>query len=205
MDRPHDSPAAALPPSPDRPDADVTGLLLAWGRGDQSDADRLVAAVYDELHRQAGRAMRREGGEHTLQATALVHESYLRLVDQRRVEWRNRAHFFAIASTVMRRILVDHARARLTAKRGGGVVPLSLAGAERGGEHGTDDFDLLALHEALERLAALDAGQARLVELRYFGGLTIEETAEALDVSPATVKREWALARAWLRRELGER
>jgi RNA polymerase sigma-70 factor, ECF subfamily len=202
MDRPHRSSSTPPAPSPDAQDADVTGLLLAWGHGDQSAADRLVVAVYDELRRQAERAMRREGGEHTLQATALVHESYLRLVDQRRVEWRNRGHFFAIASTVMRRVLVDHARARLTAKRGGGVAPISLAGAERGGEHGTDDVDLLALHEALERLAALDPEQARLVELRYFGGLTIEETAEALDVSPATVKREWALARAWLRREL---
>jgi RNA polymerase sigma factor (TIGR02999 family) len=200
MDRPNHT-SAAPPPSP-VPGADVTGLLLAWGRGDQSAADRLVAAVYDELRRQADRAMRREGGAHTLQATALVHESYLRLVDQRQVEWRNRAHFFAIASTVMRRILVDHARARLTAKRGGGVVPITLAGAAHGGAQETDDVDLLALHEALERLAALDADQARLVELRYFGGLTIEETAEALGVSPATVKREWALARAWLRREL---
>jgi len=200
MDRPNRT-SAAPPPSP-VPGADVTGLLLAWGRGDQSAADRLVAAVYDELRRQADRAMRREGGAHTLQATALVHESYLRLVDQRQVEWRNRAHFFAIASTVMRRILVDHARARLTAKRGGGVVPITLAGAAHGGAQETDDVDLLALHEALERLAALDADQARLVELRYFGGLTIEETAEALGVSPATVKREWALARAWLRREL---
>lgn len=201
MDRPYPT-APTPPPSPDAEVADVTGLLLAWGRGDQSAADRLVGAVYDELRRQAERAMRREGGEHTLQATALVHESYLRLVDQRRVEWRNRAHFFAIASTVMRRILVDHARARLTAKRGGGVVPITLAGAAHGGAQETDDVDLLALHEALERLAQLDPEQARLVELRYFGGLTIEETAEALDVSPATVKREWALARAWLRREL---
>jgi RNA polymerase sigma-70 factor, ECF subfamily len=202
MDRPHHSSAAPGPPPLDAPAADVTGLLLAWGRGDQSAADQLVPAVYDELRRQAERAMRREGGEHTLQATALVHESYLRLVDQRRVEWRNRAHFFAIASTVMRRILVDHARARLTAKRGGGVVPITLAGAERGGAPETDEVDLLALHEALERLAVLDPEQARLVELRYFGGLTIEETSEALGVSPATVKREWALARAWLRREL---
>ena len=202
MDR--SNPPSATPPlpSPEAPAADVTGLLLAWGRGDQSAADRLVPAVYDELRRQAERAMRREGSEHTLQATALVHESYLRLVDQRRVEWRNRAHFFAIAATVMRRILVDHARARLTAKRGGGVAPITLAGAEQGGPQETDDVDLLALHEALERLAALDPDQARLVELRYFGGLTIEETAAALDVSPATVKREWALARAWLRREL---
>ena len=204
MDRPHRS--SATPSSaPEARNADVTGLLLAWGQGDESAAEQLVVAVYDELRRQAERAMRREGGEHTLQATSLVHESYLRLVDQRRVDWRNRAHFFAIASTVMRRVHVDHARARLTAKRGGGVAPLSLAGAERGGEHGTDDVDLLALHEALERLAALDPEQARLVELRYFGGMTIEETAEALGVSPATVKREWALARAWLRRELGDR
>jgi len=182
------------------PAPDVTGLLLAWGRGDQSAADRLVPAVYDELRRQAERAMRREGGEHTLQATALVHESYLRLVDQRQVEWRNRAHFFAIASTVMRRILVDHARARLTAKRGGGATQITLAGVAAG--ETTDDVDLLALHDALEKLAVLDPDQARLVELRYFGGLTIEETGEALAVSPATVKREWALARAWLRREL---
>ena len=201
MDPPPRTPS---PPdsSPPPPDADVTGLLLAWGRGDQSAADRLVPAVYDELRRHAERAMRREGVDHTLQATALVHESYLRLVDQRRVAWRNRAHFFAIASTVMRRILVDHARARLTAKRGAGAVPVSLAGVEAGTPDGTDEADLLALHEALEKLAALDPDQVRLVELRYFGGLTIEETAEALSVSPATVKREWALARAWLRREL---
>ena len=201
MDRLPNTPAppdsSSPPPSPD-----VTALLLAWGRGDQSAAELLVPAVYEELRRQAERAMRREGGEHTLQATALVHESYLRLVDQRRVEWRNRAHFFAIASTVMRRVLVDHARARLTAKRGGGAFPVSLAGAEPATPEGTDEADLLALHEALEKLAALDPDQARLVELRYFGGLTIEETAEALSVSPATVKREWVLARAWLRREL---
>ena len=201
MDRPPHSSDPSESPSPP-PAPDVTGLLLAWGRGDQSAADRLVPAVYEELRRHAERAMRREGGEHTLQATALVHESYLRLVDQRRVEWRNRAHFFAIASTVMRRILVDHARARLTAKRGGGAVPVSLAGAQPATPEGTDEADLLALHDALEKLAALDPDQARLVELRYFGGLTIEETAEALSVSPATVKREWALARAWLRREL---
>jgi len=197
MNRPDPTPAASPPP-------DVTGLLLAWGRGDQSAADRLVPAVYDELHRRAERAMRREGGDHTLQATALVHESYLRLVDQRRVEWRSRAHFFAIAATVMRRILVDHARARLAAKRGGGAAPITLAGAGEGAAaDGADEVDLLALHEALERLAVLDPEQARLVELRYFGGLTIDETADALGVSPATVKREWTLARAWLRRELG--
>ena len=200
MDPPPRVPAPSESSAPPAPD--VTGLLLAWGRGDQSAADRLVPVVYDELRRQAERAMRREGGEHTLQATALVHESYLRLVDQRRVEWRNRAHFFAIASTVMRRVLVDHARARLAAKRGGGAAPVSHAGVAAGTPDGTDEADLIALHEALEKLAALDPDQARLVELRYFGGLTIEETAEALSVSPATVKREWALARAWLRREL---
>ena len=195
------TPPQQPPSSPTPPD--VTGLLLAWSRGDTSAADRLVPAVYDELRRQAERAMRREGGEHTLQATALVHESYLRLVDQRQVEWRNRAHFFAIASTVMRRILVDHARARLTAKRGGGATQITLAGVEADrGHDNADDVDLLELHEALEKLAVLDPEQARLVELRYFGGLTIEETGEALAVSPATVKREWALARAWLRREL---
>jgi RNA polymerase sigma factor (TIGR02999 family) len=196
-------PTSSHDPSLPSEPADVTGLLLAWGRGDRSAADRLVPAVYDELHRQAERAMRHEGDEHTLQATALVHESYLRLVDQRQVEWRNRAHFFAIASTVMRRITVDHARARLASKRGGGATQISLSDAARDdAAGGSDDVDLLALHEALERLAALDADQARLVELRYFGGLTIEETAEALGVSPATVKREWASARAWLRREL---
>jgi RNA polymerase sigma factor (TIGR02999 family) len=200
MDRPTRTPPS--PPPLDAAAPDVTGLLLAWGHGDASAADELMPAVYDELRRQAERAMRREGDEHTLQPTALVHESYLRLIDQRRVAWRNRAHFFAIASTVMRRILVDHARARLTAKRGGGIAPITLAGVQDGGGDGAEEVDLLALHEALERLAALDPEQARLVELRYFGGLTIEETAGALGVSAATVKREWALARAWLRREL---
>ena len=196
------TPPPQPPSNPESPD--VTGLLLAWGRGDQSAADQLVPAVYEELRRQAERAMRREGGEHTLQATALVHESYLRLVDQRQVAWRNRAHFFAIASTIMRRILVDHARGRLTAKRGGGATQITLAGVEAGHAHdGADEVDLLELHEALEKLAVLDPDQARLVELRYFGGLTIEDTGEALAISPATVKREWALARAWLRRELG--
>jgi RNA polymerase sigma factor (TIGR02999 family) len=201
MDLTPDTPAPPESSSPP-PAPDVTGLLLSWGRGDQTAAEHLIPVVYEELRRQAERAMRREGGEHTLQATALVHESYLRLVDQRHVEWRNRTHFFAIASTVMRRVLVDHARARLTAKRGGGAVPVSLAGAEPATPEGIDEADLLALHEALEKLAILDPGQARLVELRYFGGLTIEDTAEALSISPATVKREWAVARAWLRREL---
>ena len=183
------------------PAPDVTALLISWGSGERSAADRLIPAVYAELHRQAARALRREGNEHTLQATALVHEAYLRLVDQRRVEWRNRAQFFGIAAEVMRRVLVDHARARLAAKRGGGMQRLSLDEIGDVSNAG-GDTDVLALHDALERLALLDADQARLVELRYFGGLNIEETADALGVSPATVKREWTLARAWLRREL---
>lgn len=189
--------------APGEPPAEVTQLLLAWGAGDGAAGERLLPMVYAELHRQASRAMRREAGEHTLQATALVHEAYLRMVDQRRVEWRNRAQFMGVAAEVMRRILVDHARSRLAAKRGGGVQRVTLdeerndaaADAEAG-------LDILELHEALERLATIDPPQARVVELRYFGGLSIEETAEAMHTSPATVKREWAIARAWLRREL---
>lgn len=188
--------------------ADVTGLLVAWGAGDRAAGEQLLPAVYAELRRQAARAMRRENPDHTLQATALVHEAYLRLVDQRRVEWRNRTHFFGVAAHMMRRILVDHARGRQAAKRGGAAQRLALSDAVAdaciAGAHqdGGEGLDVLALHEALERLAMLDPDQARLVELRYFGGLTIEETADALGVSPATVKREWTIARSWLRREL---
>lgn len=182
--------------------SDVTQLLLAWGAGDPDAGDRLLPAVYSELRRQAARAMRREGSEHTLQATALVHEAYLRLVDQRRVAWRNRAQFFGVAAQVMRRVLVDHARARLAAKRGGGAQAISLVNVQDESDAASGAVEVLALHEALERLAAFDHDQARLVEMRYFAGLNIEETAEAMGVSPATVKREWAVARAWLRREL---
>ncbi|MEO8563573.1 MAG: sigma-70 family RNA polymerase sigma factor [bacterium] len=195
-----------MPPTPDDDEVsnaprDVTALLLAWREGDAQAGERLLPLVYDELHRQAARAMRREDEAHTLQATALVHEAYLRLVDQRRVEWKSRAHFFGVAAQAMRRVLVDHARGRLAEKRGGAMQRVTLGDA---GAHASADpeLDVLALHEALERLAALDPEQARLVELRYFGGLGIEETAEALGVSGATVKREWAVARAWLRREL---
>jgi RNA polymerase sigma factor (TIGR02999 family) len=185
------------------PQPEITQLLLKWNGGGDASADELLSAVYAELHRQAARAMRREGPEHTLQATALVHEAYLRLVDQRRVEWRNRAHFFGIAAQMMRRILVDHARGRDAAKRGGGVASVTLTDAHAVAEGAADDaVDVLALHDALERLAALDADQARIVTLRYFGGMNIEETAEVMGVSPATVKREWAVARAWLKREL---
>jgi RNA polymerase sigma factor (TIGR02999 family) len=194
MATPRDSEEPQTPP-------DVTALLLSWSGGEAAAADRLIPVVYEELHRQAARAMRREGHSHTLQATALVHEAYLRLVDQQRVQWRNRGHFFGIAAEVMRRVLVDHARARDAAKRGGGAQRLTLGDALGVPSDGAD-ADVLALHEALERLALLDPDQARLVELRYFGGLNIEESAEALGVSPATVEREWAVARAWLRREL---
>ena len=181
---------------------DVTGLLAAWGQGDKAAAEQLLPAIYKELHAQAARAMRRENEEHTLQATALVHEAYLRLVDQRRVQWRSRGHFFGIAAEMMRRVLVDHARGQLAAKRGGGMHQLTLGAADKASADAESDVDVLALHDALERLAQFDPDQAKLVELRYFGGLNIEETADVLGVSPATVKREWALARAWLRREL---
>jgi len=184
------------------PSRDVTNLLLAWRRGDAAASDELVRVVYDELHRQAARAMRREDSAHTLQATALVNEAYLRLVDQRRVEWKNRAHFFGVAAQLMRRILVDHARGRQAAKRGGGQRALSLVDVDSAHDADATAIEVLALHAALERLAAIDPRQARLVECRYFGGLNIEETAEVLEISPATVKREWVIARAWLRREL---
>jgi RNA polymerase sigma factor (TIGR02999 family) len=189
----------------------VTELLAAWAAGDQSALDALLPIVYAELHRQAKRAMRRESSGHTLQTTALVHEAYLRLVDQRRAHWRNRAQFFGVAAQLMRRILVDYARSRQAAKRGGGARQITLTHAGAAGampaEAPADDpaVEVLALHEALTRLAEMDPDQGRLVELRYFGGLSIQETAVVLDVSPATVKREWSVARAWLRRELGAR
>jgi RNA polymerase sigma factor (TIGR02999 family) len=182
---------------------EVTRLLLAWGGGDPEAAERLLAAVYAELHAQAARAMRREDSGATLQATALVHEAYLRLADQRHVEWRNRAQFFGVAAHMMRRILVDHARARGAGKRGGDARRVTIGHADGvAAPSEAQGVDLLDLDDALQRLAALDADQARLVELRYFAGFSIEETAEMLGVSPATVKREWATARAWLRREL---
>jgi len=178
---------------------EVTELLLAWRQGDDGALDQLIPRVYSELHRIAEHAFRTERTDHTLQCTALVHEAFLRLIDQQRVEWKNRAHFFGIASRVMRRILVDHARARGAAKRGYGhrleLEDAFLATAAR-------EVDLLALDHALENLGEIDPRQARIVELRYFGGLTIEETAHVVDVSVATVKREWKFARAWLHRKL---
>jgi RNA polymerase sigma factor (TIGR02999 family) len=181
------------------PRSDVTELLVAWGKGDDAAGAVLINAVYAELRRVAGSYLKRERAGHSLPPTALVHEVYLKLIDQRRVQWQNRAQFFAIAAQQMRRILVDHARARGTAKRGGGVtVPLTNI------DPAVDPvaIDLIALDGALERLAQMDPRQGRLVELRFFGGLTVEETATTLGIAPITVKRDWALARTWLYREL---
>jgi RNA polymerase sigma factor (TIGR02999 family) len=180
---------------------DVTALLREWRAGDRAALDRLIPLVYAELRAQAQRLMRHEHALPTLQPTVVVHEAYLRLVGAEPLAWEDRAHFFGVASRLMRQILVDHARARLAQKRGGGATVISLAGAETPAP--ASCVDMLALHEALERLAALDPDQTRIVELRYFGGLTVEETAQVLSISPATVKRDWASARAWLLRELG--
>jgi RNA polymerase sigma-70 factor, ECF subfamily len=179
----------------------VTQLLVDWSNGDQSALDKLMPVVYDELRRLAGNYLRRERAGHTLQPTALVNEAYLKLVDQRHARWQNRAQFFGVAAQLMRRILVDHARVRQAQKRGGSDhQQLSLSHADRVAEK--PGVDLLALHEALNDLAKIDEQQSRIVELRFFGGLTIEETAEVLEISHATVERDWTLARAWLRREL---
>lgn len=185
------------PPAPH----EVTHLLRAWSQGDQAALDELLPLIYRDLHRQAERFMRSQSPAHTLQVTGLVHEAYFRLVGQAGVEWQSRAHFFGVAGKAMRSILVDHARARVAGKRGGGARQLTLGAADSaaGAELGVD---VLALDEALSRLAALDPEQSRLVELRYFAGLSIEETAEVLDVSPATIKRRWRVTRAWLKREL---
>ena len=181
----------------------VTDLLRAWAAGDPAALDELLPLVYDELRRQARRYMRAQPPGHTLQTTALVHEAYLRLVGQSHVDWQSRAHFLGVASKAMRSILVDHARARSAAKRGGAARAITLD--EAGGvadARSQRGVDVLALDEALARLAELDSRKSQLVELRYFGGLGIEEAAAVLGVSPATVKREWTTARAWLRREL---
>lgn len=179
---------------------DVTNLLLHWNQGHKEALDRLIPLVTEELHRLAQRHLRRESMDHTLQPTALVNECYLRLIDRKRVNWQNRAHFFAFAARTMRRILVDHARARRSAKRGSGVraVPLdeSLSIAD------VPDVEIIALDDALKILAQLDPRQSQLVELRFFAGLSIRETAEVLGIGEATVSRDWASARAWLRREL---
>jgi RNA polymerase sigma factor (TIGR02999 family) len=178
---------------------DVTALLRAWSEGDRAALDHLLPVVYRELHRQAEGFMRAQPVGHTLQATALVHEAYMRLVNREQVDWNSRAHFFGVAARAMRSILVDHARARRAAKRGGGADQLTLGNLE---DTGGQEVEVLELDDALKRLAELDPRKGSLVELRYFGGLSIEEAAEVLGVSPATVKREWRTARAWLRREL---
>lgn len=175
--------------------ADVTGLLQQWSGGRQESLDELLPHVYAELRRLAARYLRRERFGHTLQPTALVHEAFLKLVGQD-VQWQNRAHFFAIAAKLMRRILIDHARGHGAGKRGGGAlhVPLDDVQVPVGGA----DVDLIALDEALTRLAAIDPQQSRIVEMKFFGGLTIDEIAEVLRISPATVSRDWTIARAWL-------
>ena len=178
----------------------VTDLLNAWTAGDQQALDRLMPVVYDELHRQASRYLRHEIPGHTLQTTALVHETYLRLVDQRDMHWQNRAQFFGIAAQLMRRILVDHARAKRRDKRGGGGLRMTLNEATTLVKRRS--VDLIALDEALNRLAEIDVQQSKIVELRFFSGLNVTETADVLHISPATVKRDWSVARAWLYREI---
>lgn len=178
---------------------EVTALLKDWSGGDRRALERLMPLVYGELRKLAWAYLRRERASHTLQPTALVHEAYLRLVDQRGVDWQNRAHFFGIAARMMRRILVDHARRRQAAKRNAALDRLSTSGEPAAAE---PDPEVLALDQALERLEAMDPRQARIIELRFFGGLTVEETAEVAGISTATVKREWQTARAWLAREL---
>jgi RNA polymerase sigma factor (TIGR02999 family) len=178
----------------------ITEMLAGYTRGDKEALDQLMPIVYEELRRQAARYLRREQAGHTLQTTALIHEAYVRLVDQRNVQWQNRAHFFGIAAQLMRRILVDHARAKKRVKRGGSDVRVSLADADVAVKG--QELDVVAVDEALQRLAAIDEQQSRVVELRFFSGLTVEETAEVMGISKATVKRDWAMAKAWLHRQL---
>jgi RNA polymerase sigma-70 factor, ECF subfamily len=184
------------------PCGEVSGLLQAWSDGDREALARLTPIVYDELHRLARRYMERERPGHSLQTTALVNEAYMRLVGYKRMQWQNRAHFFAVSAQVMRRILVEHAR-RHNLKRGGGVQRVSLEQVAVVG--GDEEADLMALDEAMVALARIDPRKVRVVEMRFFGGLSVEETAEVLRVSPLTVKRDWRGAKAWLYRELTDR
>src|SRR5688572_10240480 len=183
------------------PPHELTQLLLDWSKGNQTALDKLTPLIYKELRRLARQYLARERAGHTLQTTDLVHEAYLRLVDQRRVRWQNRSHFFAVAAQLMRRILVDHARRQRRVKRGGGAKMVSLD--ETAVVSRQSDVDLLALDEALQRLEEIDERKARIVELRFFGGLEVEETAAYLKLSPATVLRDWKMAKAWLHRALG--
>ena len=191
------------PPSPDRSRPHVTELLLAWARGDRFALDELVPIVHQELRRLARLQLRGERNNHTLQTTALVNEAFIRLVDLRRIRWQDRSHFLSLSARLMRRILVDHARSRNYQKRGGGAVNVTLddvlvASPDRGA-------DLVALDDALESLARVDPRKSQVVEMRFFGGLSVEETAEALKVSPETVLRDWRLAKVWLLREVSGR
>ncbi len=180
----------------------ITQLLIDWGNGDQLAHEKLMPLVYSELRRLASNYLRRERAGHTLQPTALVNEAYLKLIDQRNARWQNRAHFFGISAQLMRRILVDHARQHQAVKRGGSEQQrVSITSVEKLAKG--PDVDLLALNEALDELARMDPQQSQIVELKFFGGLSIEEIAEVLGIGHATVERDWKMARAWLRRQLG--
>ena len=181
--------------------ADLTRLLVRWSEGEAEALEALLPLVYDQLRRIAARELRRERSGHTLAPTALVHELYLRLIDQRRATWQNRAHFFALSAQLMRRVLVDHARTRDAEKRGGSATHITLSDVAAAGEQ-PGIVDVLAVDDALQRLAQHDPEQVRIVELRFFAGLSVEETAHVLQRSPRTIKREWRLAKAWLHREL---
>ena len=185
------------------PFSDVTQLLNRLSSGDQNALSELIPVVYDELHRLAAFHLQRERPEHTLQTTALVNEAYVRLVDQKEVQWKNRGHFFAVAAQAMRRVLVDYARRHQALKRGSSLPKISLDEAIAISHE--DMHHVLLLDELLTRLSTIDPAESRIVELRFFGGLTVEETAEAMGISAATVKREWSVARAWLLREINER
>ena len=184
---------------PQKSDVQPTALLRAWSQGDESARARLIPLLYGELHRLARRYMRQERPDHTLQATALVNEAYLRLIDVNRVEWRNRTHFLALAAQMMRRILIESARSRHRQKRGGGAVRVNIDDL---GELPEQERNLVALSDALSALAMFDARMSQVVELRFFGGLSVEETADVLNVSPETIMRDWKTAKAWLLREL---
>jgi RNA polymerase sigma factor (TIGR02999 family) len=180
----------------------LTQLLTDWSNGDAQALEKLIPLVYRDLHRLAQRYLRSESPGHTLQSTALVHEAYLRLIDQRKTRWQNRAHFFGISAQLIRRILVDHARARKAGKRGGDAAKIQIDESVATPEQ--QNLDLVVLDDCLKALGEIDPQQARVVELRYFAGLTVEETAEVMHLSPTTVKREWRLARAWLYREIAK-
>ncbi|HEX5873820.1 MAG TPA: sigma-70 family RNA polymerase sigma factor [Pyrinomonadaceae bacterium] len=189
-----------LPLEMSSPDG-ITQLLIDWGQGDQAALEKLMPLVYSELRRLATNYLRRERAEHTLQPTALVNEAYLKLVHQKNAKWQNRAHFFGISAQLMRRILVDHARQHQAVKRGGSVQQrISITSVEKFAKQ--PEVDLLALNEALDELAKMDPQQSRIVEMKFFGGLSIEEIAEVLSIGHATVERDWKMARAWLRRQL---